>query len=283
MGDLDRVAPREPFGRHVYVGGNTLVPAMLRDHREELRADAPAAAFDVTIALAREQLRERTARVQIEEAVLGAESLHVVVRVDNLAGHKFPTGHSSRRAWLRVRVRDLEGGILFASGECDGKGRILGADGQPLPWEGAGGPLFPHRATVSGAGEVQVYEAVLARGDGAVALSGATATGWAKDNRLLPLGWSADHADAAATAPVGTKEDADFRAGGDLVTYEIPWKGEHPRYVVEVALLYQPLSARYAAELFASDAPDVARFRRMYEAADRAPEVVAEARLEVRE
>ena len=283
MGDLDRLAPREPVGRHIFVGGNTLVPAILRDHAAELGVEAPAAAFDATVALAREQLRERTARVQIEEAVLGAESLHVAVRVDNLSGHKFPTGHSSRRAWLRLRVRDVNGRILFASGECDATGRILGADGKPLPSESAGAPLAPHRATVSGAGEVQVYEAILARDGGLFALSGATATGFAKDNRLLPLGWNATHPDAAATAPVGTGEDADFRAGGDVVSNEIPGTPEHARFAVEVALLYQPLSARYTAELFATDAPEVRLFRRMLEAADRTPEIVAEARLEVRE
>jgi hypothetical protein len=282
-GDLDRAPPREPVGRHVYVGGNTLVPAILRDHREELLAHAPGEAFDAAIALAREQLRERTARVQIEESVVGAESLHVVIKVENLTGHKFPTGHSSRRAWLRLLVRDLAGNVLFASGECDKEGRIVGTDGKPLPSEAAGAALSPHRAAVSGAGEAQVYEAVLAREGGGVALSGATAKGWAKDNRLLPSGWSGGHADAAATAPAGTKEDADFGPGTDLVTYEIPWEGGPARYVVEAALLYQPLSARYAAELFASDAPEVARFRRMLEKADRTPEVVAEARLEVRE
>jgi hypothetical protein len=281
-GDLDRLAPREPVGRHVFVGGNTLVPALLRDHARDLGVEAPAAAFDATIALAREQLRERTARVQVEEAVLGSESLHISVRVDNLAGHKLPTGHSSRRAWLRLRVRDTEGRILFASGECDAEGRILGPDGKPLPSEG-GGPVAPHRAKVSSAAEVQIYEAVLARGDGAVALSGATATGWAKDNRLLPLGWTAEHPDAAATAPVGTDGDADFRAGGDVVVCEIPWKGDQARYAVEVALLYQPLSARYAAELSVTDLPEVQLLRRLLEKADRAPEILAEARLEVRE
>lgn len=282
-GDLDRAPLREPVGRHLFVGGNTLVPAILRDHREELLAAAPPEAFDRVVALAREQLRERTARVAIEESVVGAESLHVVVKVENLTGHKFPTGHSSRRAWLRVRVKDLDGKVLFASGECDEEGRILGADGKPLPSEAQGGPLAPHRAKVAGAGEVQVYEAALAREDKGLALSGATATGWAKDNRLLPAGWSREHADAAATAPVGVGEDKDFGSGADMVTYEIPWEGGPVRYVVEAALLYVPLSPRYAAELFASDAPEVARFRRMLDAADRAPEVVAEARLEVRE
>jgi hypothetical protein len=280
MGDLDRAAPREPIGRHLFVGGNTLVPAILRDH---LRAGVPREAFDATITFAREQLRERTARVEIEESVVGTDGLRVVVQVENLAGHKFPTGHSSRRAWLRVRVRDLEGNVLFASGECDKEGRLVGADGRPVPTELPGTALAPHRSTVSGPGEVQVYEAVLAGEGGRVALSGATATGWAKDNRLLPHGWSASHADAAATAPVGTSEDEDFGAGGDVVVYEIPWKGERARYVVEVALLYQPLSARYAAELFGHEAPDVAKFRGMLEKADRGPEVVAEARLEVRE
>ena len=41
---------RNPYGRHAFVGGNTLVPAILRDNRAQLGVSAPAAAFDATIA-----------------------------------------------------------------------------------------------------------------------------------------------------------------------------------------------------------------------------------------
>jgi len=49
---------------------------------------------------------------------------------------------------------------------------------------------------------------------------------------------------------------------------------------VEAALLCQPLGARWAAELARSDTVEVAAFLRMYERADRAPEVLAEGRLD---
>ena len=50
-----------------------------------------------------------------------------------------------------------------------------------------------------------------------------------------------------------------------------------------MALLYQPISPRYLADLFKVDHPEVARFKRYYEAAGNAPEVVARDRLAVAE
>ena len=41
----------------------------------------------------------------------------------------------------------------------------------------------------------------------------------------------------------------------------------------------QPLATRHAAELFRNDDPEVQRFRRFYEAANRRPELIARARL----
>ena len=46
--------------------------------------------------------------------------------MENLTGHKFPTGHPYRRAWLHVRVIDREGTTLFESGAVDDEGRIVG-------------------------------------------------------------------------------------------------------------------------------------------------------------
>ena len=43
--DFGFARPRSPFGRHVLVGGNTLVPAILRDNAAELGVTAPPEAF----------------------------------------------------------------------------------------------------------------------------------------------------------------------------------------------------------------------------------------------
>ena len=277
-GDILALEPRGPIGRHLFVGGNTLLPAILRDHAGELHAKAPRVAFERTIDAAREQLRERTARVAIEEVTRLVDRVYIVVSVRNLAGHKFPTGHASRRAWLRVRVRDSKDQIVFASGEADKNGTIL-ARGRPLASEAAGGPIVPHRKTISSPDEVQIYEAVLADAKGEPVFLTGRARGYKKDNRLLPAGWSPKHADAAATRPVGLGGDDDFAAGVDRVDYIVPLSETEATYSVEVALLYQPLATRHAAELFRHDDPEVRRFQRFYEAADRRPELIALARI----
>jgi hypothetical protein len=277
-GDIANLIPRSPVGRHLFVGGNTLVPKILRDNIDELHVKAPKAAFDATIAAARAELRERTARVSIEETTRGVDKLHIVVGIENLTGHKFPTGHTSRRAWLRLRVIDAKGKIVFASGETDKKGRLIGAQGV-LAGEAAGGPLMPHRAEVTASAQVQVYEAVakgpriLTHGDVPLV----------KDNRLLPAGWNKQHADAAATKPVGIGGDSDFVGGADKVVYNVPFPDIAPPYIIEVALLFQPISPRYVAELFRVDHPEIARFKRFYEAAGNEPELIGRDRLVVAE
>jgi hypothetical protein len=199
------------------------------------------------------------------------------VLVRNLAGHKLPTAHPSRRVWLHVRMVEARTGrVFFESGAHDERGRILGADGAPLPSEAAGGPIRPHVREVQSADDVPIWQSVMKDGAGKPVFLALQAEGYLKDNRLLPRGWKADGPDAASTAPVGVADDADFEAGGDAVIYPVivpeTARGE---YRIEVRLLYQVLSPRFAAELFETDAPEVAAFRRMYEAADPRPEVLA--------
>jgi hypothetical protein len=271
-GDIANLPARSPIGRHLFVGGNTLVPRILRDNPDALHVKAPAAAFDATVQAARALLREETARVSVREAVREGERLRIVIEVENLTGHKFPTGHASRRAWLRLRVRDSKGRAVFVSGDTDKQGRLLGGPGAH-PSEAVGGPTLPHFSELSRPEQVQVYEAILSPDRRTLV----------KDNRLLPAGWSAGHADAPATKPVGVASDEDFVAGGDAVVYSVAFpEGELP-YTVEVALLYQPIAPRHAAELFRVDHPEVARFKRMYEAAGNPPEIVARAKLVVGE
>jgi hypothetical protein len=274
--DFPPTRAREPYGRHVFVGGNTLVLRMLRDHPEQLGAAAPGASFQATLEATREQLHERTARVAIEDVRRGRSGLSFAVRVENLTGHKLPTAHPTRRAWLRVVVRDAGGTVVFASGETDARGRILGADGRPLPSERAGGPIEPHRDVVRDAGEVATYGAVMADASGAPTHTLLRGAAWLVDDRLLPRGWSPDHPEAAHTAPVGVEGDDDFRAGEDRVRYELDTVPDGA-LSIEAALLYQPLGARWAAELLRWETPEVETLRRLLEETEPAPEVLATA------
>jgi hypothetical protein len=216
-GTFPPTSARSPFGRHVFVGGNTVVPRILAAQRAALNPQASNAAFDATVAAARELLTQRTAKLSLSGLSRTASGVSFSLRVDNLAGHKMPTGFPSRRAWLRVRVKDQSGATRFVSGEVDAAGRILGAGGTPLQSELRGGPLQPHHATVTSAGQVQIYQSVMADPAGKLTYTLLRGASYVKDNRLLPEGYSATHPDAKTTAPAGTSGDKDFVGGSVLV------------------------------------------------------------------
>jgi hypothetical protein len=272
--DFPPIDRRSPFSRHVFVGGNTLIPQILRDNASELGVRAPNAAFNATIRLAKQQLQEQTARLELTTSESSAGELEVSVTIENLTGHKFPTGHPARRAWLHVKIADESEEVLFESGAYDDAGVLLGAGGEPLASELAGGPLQKHRDRIDDSDRVYVLESAMADSQGNLTYSLLRGASYLKDNRLLPEGWRDDHPDIEWMQTVGTQDDASFQAGQDTVTYAVDAKEAAGPWNVEVELLYQPLSARYAAELFESDTDEVERFRRMYDSADRRPVVV---------
>lgn len=277
--DFSQIDDRD-YGRHLLVGGNTLVPAMIRDNRDALRPEVPAAAFDATIAAARRQLEQATADLEVLSATWAGGTLAVDVRVVNKAGHKLPTAYPSRRVWLRLRALDSGGAVVLVSGDVDAHGRLvaggapLRSEVAPLPSELAGGPIQPHRDTVSLPDQVPIWQAVMGEG-GSHTFSLLTAAHYVKDNRLLPAGWRADHPDAQHTAPVGVDGDPDFAAGGDVVHYRLPMPSAPAE--VSLSLLYQPIDPRHVAELALVPTEDVAVFLTMWRSADRTPEVLATA------
>lgn len=276
--DFPFVNDREPFGRHIFVGGNTLIPAILRDHADELRPRATPEAFNATVAAAKDQLQKRTARLKLKDLKQSGDRLEFSVAVSTMTGHKFPTAHPTRRAWLQVVVSDSAGRVLFNSGGFDPGGRILDSRGKPLPGELAGGPTYPHRSVVRSGDEVQVYESVMADAEGAATYLLIRGGSYLKDNRILPLGWKADHKDAKAILPVGVGKDPDFLGGRDSVRYEVelPASSQGPLRV-EARLVYQVLGSRYADELFRYDTREIQAFKRYWKAADRRPVVIAHA------
>jgi hypothetical protein len=231
-------------------------------------------------AATREHLAEAAARVSVDSVERENGTLAFTAEVENLAGHKLPTGHPSRRAWLCVAVRDEGGSLLFASGVPDERGRILGRDGRVLDSERAGGPIPPHADRITRADEVALYRAVMADGAGEPTHTLLRGTRWLVDDRLLPRGWSAEHPEANRTAPSGVDGDSNFVGGRDRVRYEVAAPGEGA-LEIEVLLLYQSVGARWVAELFEWETPEVEAFRREWEEESRRPEVLARTRARV--
>lgn len=280
--DFPQIAPRNPFGRHLLVGGNTVVPAMLRDARGTLAPDVPAEAFDATIASARAQLREATAALQLRSLVRDGDTARALVEVVNLTGHKLPTGTPSRRLWLRARLRDADGKVLVASGEVDARGRIVGADGQPLAFERRGGPSERHVQRVNSADDVAIWGSVLAGDDGKPTFRLLAAAGFAKDDRILPKGWRATAPGGAATGPVGVGNDPDFGPGSDGVELALALPAAAGPVTLELTLLYQALAPRWIEELLAIDTAETRAFGLLWARAEVGPEIVAELRAPLR-
>ncbi len=262
-GSFPPASERSPYHRHIFVGGNTLLPEIFKAKRDELNVTAPAEAFDLTLRLTREQLQNRTAELEVQTLGVEGSTARFEVEVTNLTGHKFPSAYPSRRGWLRARVLDADGNVLAESGRWNAEGQIVGADGSPLAIEEPSGPIEPHHPVVTSPQNVQIYQAVLGNTELGPTVHILSAASYLKDNRLLPRGWSQTHPDAEATSPVGVESDDDFIAGSDRVLYELPVVGTPA--TVEVELVYQVLGARWAADLFESSAEDVQRFQQMVE------------------
>lgn len=242
--DFPPTRARTPFGRHTLVGGNALLPRLLRGG-----GSAPPEAFDATQRRVSEQLRS-AAELELVHLAAGREGVEVDVRISNRTGHRLPTAHPTRRVWLALEILDADGRVAFTSGAVDAEGRLVGADGAPLPSELAGGPLPRHVEHVENAGTVAMYDARMEDAEGRATWLLTRGVRFAKDDRLLPAGWREDGPHAALTRPVGTEHDADFAAGGDVVRYRLALGklAGHP-FTVRARLLHQTVGARWAAEL----------------------------------
>ncbi|MED5373930.1 MAG: multiheme c-type cytochrome [Myxococcota bacterium] len=261
---------RQPFGRHIFRGGNVFMLRLLRDNAEALQPRADQAAFDAQIEQELAFLGNASATLTLRAASEG-----VRVEVGNLGGHKLPSAHPARRAWLQIQVLDGAGEVLLASGLVDEQGRIVDGAGNVLALEQVGGAPLGHLERVESAEQVQIYQSLMLDTAGAWTWDLLAGSTYGKDNRLLPAGWDAARASELGVAPVGVDGDADFAGGGDSLLIALP----EGAATVKVALVYQSVSPRYIAELAVTDTPEIRDFVAMAEADGNQPVVLAQAEL----
>jgi hypothetical protein len=265
--------PRAPFWEHQFVGGNAFMLQMLADHANRRDANANGRQFKTLIEKARDQLRH-AARLHAT-AQREADAVVLRVEVENLAGHKFPTGHPYRRAWLHVRVTDARRRVVFESGAVDKSDALRAArDGHA-----------PHRDVFTRPEEVQIYQAVMADTQGNATWSLLRGAAYLKDNRIPPRGFQAAGDDAAQVAIRGGAEsDSNFNAksnGRDHVTYRIALPGPKGELSIEVELLYQSVPPEAVARLLNSKEPAAQVFTKMYRRRNNQPELVQRTRLQL--
>lgn len=263
---------RSPFAQHTFWGGNAYMLGMLQAFGEELGLTVSEAQLEFARQGTLNQLQSATATLAIENLVSGGSTISADVRLENMAGHKFPTAFPSRRAWLHVTVTDAAGSVVFESGGVSPEGAIAGNDNDADP-----AAYEQHYQTINRPEQVQIYEAILQTPEGQVTTHVLRAGAYLKDNRLLPSGFekSAPYADIRVQG--GAFEDEDFLGGGDVVTYIMPVGGSTGPYTLTAELLFQTIGFRWAENLREVSGGEIERFLRYYSAVPNTPVVIATA------
>lgn len=265
------IEARTPVGRHTLVGGNAYMLGLLAQNVTWTGSDVPASALLESEQRAKSMIA-KAATIRIAKATRSNGQLTLEVAVDNHSGHKFPTAYPSRRAWIRLTVEDAAGSVVFDSGRFDDLGRLVDTKGKRID-----GPevLLPHRDEITSDEQVQVYESVMSDASGKPTHVLLRATGYVKDNRLLPAGWSAAHVTASMTKPVGIGNDPTFGPASDVVTYRMAV----PAGALEVSaeLFFQTVPPSTADVLSNVDTKASITFRAMMKARPPLPERVSNA------
>ena len=267
---------RSPFSQHLFVGGNVYVLRLLETFGEELGVTASAQDFQATRARTVDLLQTETATISFKEVHVTGSYLTADVVVNSQTGHKFPTGFPSRRAWIHFQVRDASGQVLFESGGVNSDGSILGNDNDADPSK-----YEDHYLAIARAEQVQIYEAILRDLAGRVTTRLLHASGYVKDNRLLPQGFE-------KRAPVKeirvwgrAAEDEDFTGGSDAIRYSVSLGTGQGPFSVTAELLYQSIGYRWAENLRGGEGAEIGRFISYYDRVPNQPVVVASTSVEV--
>jgi uncharacterized membrane protein YgcG len=254
---LLRPDPRE----HMLVGGNYHGIQMVMAANPE-RAAAFPGPFDLALekTLAMLESSVEVTLVSAPDVVLPGESFDVTVRVENLAGHKFPTGYAeNRRAWIALALTDGMGGerVLLGAYDAD-TGELVDEAAthvyraQHGMWDGTQGVAEEH---------LVLHDMIL------------------RDTRIPPRGFSAE----LETEPTGEIDFADGQGGYlhyDEVTFTVTAPSDaFGVWSLEARVLFQAHTKHYVDVLTSVPGTDPDVMQRLldaYEATGEAPPIVIE-------
>jgi hypothetical protein len=251
--------PRRGLARHEFIGGNFIVPTMLKllgTAMPALPQDLDRASDRARAHVARDAAKVGLGEIQVKDGVLEAP-----ITVENQAGHKLPTAYPSRRVWLHITVKDGAGAVVFESGAIGPDGKIVGNDNDedPLRFE-------PHHKVIEKPAEVQIYEAILGDSQGRVTTGLLHAVTYLKDNRIVPVGFDKKAVGLDVAVRGEALSDDDFADGSDRVLLRVPVGKAMAPFRVEAELLYQPIGFRWAENLRAVDGREPRVFSRAFDA-----------------
>lgn len=267
------LTPRFPFNQHMFVGANSFMLTMIKNNKVSLGADIEDWKFDSTIAATNALLRDSSIVFNLQLDSLTSTTGFFSVRIQNKAGHKFPSGYPSRRAVIQFVVKDGSGDTLFKSGMFTNDFRVVGET-----------PTFePHHDIITQPDIPQILELVMGDVNGNFTSVLERSAIILKDNRIPPVGFT-------TTSPVydtvkisnDALADPDFNkvnsvegSGVDFVHYQVPLAGVLGSISVQARVYYQSVPPKWTDELFMFNSAEIDSFRTMFNSADQTPLLVA--------
>ena len=260
---------REPFGIHDFTGGNLFMLNLLRENHDELQLHSGTDLLAESAARTLNLLTKETVDLKITSVYSANDSLFVEVSITNKAGHKFPTGFPSRRAYLECIVSD-DNDTLFHSGK-PASAALTRTDGEYFE---------PHHEIINKEHQVQIYEFVMGDTKGQVTTVLEKAYVPLKDNRMVPEGFQETHFNYDTVKVAGKAiYDPDYfsGAGVEYISYAFPADMFTASSIIEIFLYYETVPESWLHDLFevAEEDDDIIRFKNIYFNADRTPVLIA--------
>ncbi len=263
---------RTPFSKHELVGGNSFMLKLMKQNAQTLGIAASDEVMDSTIARTERLLQHQTLNVDLTFETFDNDTAYFELRLENLSGHKFPSGYPARRAFVEFLVIQTNGDTLFKSGVLQSDYEVFGQNGT----------YEPHYDFITNEQQVQIYEMVMGDVNGNVTTVLERAVALIKDNRLAPLGFTTSHSVYDTTLIAGAALiDPNFNfdgfegSGTDLVKYRVPLNGYNGNIKVTSRVYYQSAPPKWMEEMFATSTPTIDAFKAMYENADQSPVLIA--------
>jgi hypothetical protein len=267
------LTPRTPFNQHTFAGANLFMLNLIKNNKGTLGINVPDKSFDSTIVATTAMLQSKSINFDLQQVGITSDTAFFKVKIENKAGHKFPSGYPSRRAVLQFVVIDSNNDTIFQSGIFNSQQQVIGED-----------PAFEgHHNTINQSHIPQIYELVPGDVNGDFTSVLERAAILLKDNRIPPTGFTTSSS-VYDTVKISNDAlaDADFNkvasvegSGTDWVHFAVPLGAAVGNISVKSKVYYQSVPPKWVADMFTYSTPEINAFETMYNSADQKPILVA--------